>query len=132
MYSIKGNALEELRLNLPKGVNFSDMVMDSQGLLYLSSNQGLWILDQQLQGKQVSLAGTTEKDLAVVYFDRQHNFLTASCSKVFFVDKNTVAQARVNGTLRVSKEYNISSSCIKGIVEKATSPTIGSIAAPTC
>jgi signal transduction histidine kinase/DNA-binding response OmpR family regulator/ligand-binding sensor domain-containing protein len=119
LFLIKENIIEEQRLSMPAGVIFSDIVLDQYGVVYLSSNKGLWTLDKNRKFRQQNLGAIADQNFSVVYFDRRHNLLTASCDKIFFISQQTLSlQMPASTTLIVDKEYSFKGkSCIKGIVE---------------
>ncbi len=119
LFLLKENAVEEQRLNLPDGVQFSDMALDPNGVVYLSSNNGLWTLDKNRKFRQYDLGDIPAQTFSAVYFDRHYNLLTASCNKIFLVNQNTLsAHLPDSKTLAVDKLYDYKgTNCIKGIVE---------------
>lgn len=84
-YKIKENSIELQQLYPPKNTWFSDMAIGKNGFIYLSSNNGVWILDKNRQFKNVSITGLTNQNLSKIYFDNRNNLLLASANRVFFV-----------------------------------------------
>ena len=119
LFLIDGTSIEEQRLHIPQDVQFSDMALAQDGLLYLSSNKGLWILDKKRTFKHISITGVPDQPLTFVYFDRLQHLLTATCDKVFFFDKGSDSKhSDTTGTLMVDKRFDfVSGGCIKGIAQ---------------
>ncbi len=92
LYSIKGNFIEEQKLEVPTGVQFSDMVADQKGLLYLSSNKGLWTIDQNRNFKPIAISNVTDQNLSLVYFDKRNNLLTAAGNTMFLINKKQLSK----------------------------------------
>ncbi|MEX8547866.1 MAG: response regulator [Mucilaginibacter sp.] len=106
LYLIKGNSIEEQRLKVPLGVQFSDMVADQKGVLYLSSNKGLWTIDQNRNFKPISLSNITGQNLSLVYFDHQNNLLTAAGNTLFLINKKQLPKISTkNPNLTVAKRF---------------------------
>ncbi len=87
LYVIKDNTLDEQNLNIPEGVQFSDMVPDKKGVLYLSSNKGLWLLNENRKFERIIIEGLPDQNLSHVYFDKKNNLLVAAGSHVFLTAK---------------------------------------------
>lgn len=115
LFAITADTLQEVQVQAPAGLFFSDMAADGKGLLYLSSNKGLWALDNNRLLKQLVVQGMPDQPLAVVCFGNRRQLLTATCNQVFLV--NQAMQAGVAGTLTVTRQYAFTGNCIKGIVE---------------
>lgn len=119
LFSIKGTFIKEQRLDMPPDVQFFDMALAQDELLYLSSNKGLWILDKSRKFKHISVTGVPDQPLSFVYFDSRQNLLTATCDKMFFLNKGTNSTHwDTEKTLMVDKRFDfVSGSCIKGIAQ---------------
>ncbi len=119
IYQIRGASIEEQQVPVPKDVSFSNMAHDQSGLLYLSSNKGLWTLNKSGEIKHVTITGISEQALSLVYFDNHNNLLVASCNVVFLFDKSQLLKTPGSDqTFKVDKRFSFStSSCIKKIVE---------------
>ncbi len=116
LYSIKGNYITEQKLAVPAGVQFSDMASDNKDLLYLSSNKGLWTIDQNRNFKQVTISNITDQNLSRVYFDNRNNLLTAAGNKVFLINQKQLKTRAANQKLIVNKQFvSNSSGLIKNI-----------------
>lgn len=110
-YLIKGTRLEEQQVNIPSDIRFSDMAPDNNGVLYLTSNKGLWTLDEKGTFKNVVLTGLVEQDLSGLYFDKKANLLVSSANKVFLIKS-------INNTLSVARKFpGATKNGIKNIVE---------------
>ena len=116
LFSIKGNSIGEQRLYMPPDVQFSDMALARDGILYLSSNKGLWILDKSRKLKHISLTGVPDQPLSFVYLDSRQHLLTATCDKVFIINRDP--DSSHPDMLMVDKRFDfVSGSCIKGIAQ---------------
>ncbi len=89
LYLIKGNLLEEQKLDPPANVRFLDMATDKNGVLYFTSNSGLWMLDKNKKFLKVPITGLPFKDLNQLFFDKNNNLLVASGNHLFQVGKKT-------------------------------------------
>ena len=87
---IHGDSLEEQSLTAPADVRFSDMAPDQTGLLYLSSNKGLWALDSGGHFRPVAITGLPSPKLSGFSFDNQHNLLLSTGDKMLLVDRKTL------------------------------------------
>ena len=65
MYKIAGNTINEIPLTPPKDARFSSMEPDMNGLLYISSNKGVFTLDKNGVFKPVLIAGLTRPPCVV-------------------------------------------------------------------
>lgn len=87
-YSFDQNRLSPIKINLPKAVRFWEMVMDKNGNTYLSSNKGLWMMDQDLHFHQLSVNGKTDQDFKAIYLDNNHNLVTNFCDTLLLTSRN--------------------------------------------
>ncbi len=92
LYSVQGNFVEEQKLEVPPGVQFSDMAPNQNGMLYLSSNKGLWTIDQNRKFKPIAISNITDQNLSLVYFDNRNNLLTAAGNTLFLVNKKQLTK----------------------------------------
>jgi signal transduction histidine kinase/DNA-binding response OmpR family regulator/ligand-binding sensor domain-containing protein len=83
LYSIAHRTLEKMPLALPAGVHLTDMTADRQGLIYLSSDHGLWTLDKNGRFHPVEIQGLTAVNLSKVCFDEGNHLMTASANIVY-------------------------------------------------
>ncbi len=86
MYLIKDNFIKEQKLNIPQGVVFSGIIPDQNGIFYLSSNKGLWVLNRNRKLLQLNVTGLPDL-LSTINVDNQNNLLTSSGNKVFLLLK---------------------------------------------
>lgn len=106
LYSIKGNFIEEEKLEVPSGVQFSDMVSNQKDLLYLSSNKGLWTIDQNRNFKHIAISNLTDQNLSRLYFDNRNNLVTAAGNTVFLINKKQLLKISVvSQNLTVDKQF---------------------------
>lgn len=106
LYSIKGNFIEEQKLEVPSGVQFSDMVSNQKGLLYLSSNKGLWTIDQNRNFKPIAISNITDQNLSLVYFDNRNNLVTAAANTMLLIDKKQLSKiSDASQSLIVDKRF---------------------------
>ncbi|WP_207535329.1 hybrid sensor histidine kinase/response regulator transcription factor [Desertivirga arenae] len=105
MYSVEGENVREEAVKIPIGVEFSDLVSNKNGILYLSSNKGLWSLGKDKKFTFIPVTGLTDLNLSRLYFDKQLNLLIATEKKLMLLTKplqNTPLQK-----LAVSKSYQV-------------------------
>lgn len=88
LYTIKGNIIEEIKMNFPQHIHFSDMVADKDGRVYLSGNTGIWSLDQKGKLSQIVIAGLPIADFNHLYIDKQQNLLISSGNKLYLITSN--------------------------------------------
>jgi signal transduction histidine kinase/DNA-binding response OmpR family regulator/ligand-binding sensor domain-containing protein len=102
MYRIAGNTIKEIPLTPPADVHFSSMEPDKNGVLYLSSNEGVWILDKTGKFKQVPVTGLTGQKVSRVYFDKRNAMLLSSGNRVMRIEE----KQGLNGpVLTVGKQF---------------------------
>jgi signal transduction histidine kinase/DNA-binding response OmpR family regulator/ligand-binding sensor domain-containing protein len=121
LYVIKGKSLEEQRLSMPAGMGFSSLVVDNNGIIYLSGNQGLWVLDKNNKMKKVVISGLPVQNISNIYFDKRNNLLISSGNKAFFTAKAPGATI-TNQALIVVKQFTCpNNNDIKDILEDSRS-----------
>lgn len=86
VYSVYGDSIREEQLNSPKGILFSD-IFYANGLLYLTSNNGLWSLDKYYNFRRIAIQGISDLNLSHVYVDKQGNMLLANGATVVLLLK---------------------------------------------
>ncbi|MEO7211798.1 two-component regulator propeller domain-containing protein [Mucilaginibacter sp.] len=102
VYKISGNSMEEQPLTFPPGVHFSAMEPDRNGVLHLSSNQGVWVIDKTGKFKRIAITGLNGQNLRRVYFDNRNNMLLSIGNKVLQIEK----KQGIDGTvLTVGKQF---------------------------
>ena len=106
LYGINGNFIEEQKLPLPPGVRFSDMVFNQNGLLYLSSNKGLWTIDQNRNFRQITITNITDQNLSRVYFDSRNNLIAAAGNTVLLINEKQLSKTAAGSrNLIVDKQF---------------------------
>lgn len=106
LYSIKGEFIEEQKLAVPPGVQFSDMAADPKGMLYLSSNKGLWTIGQNKTFKHIGIADLTDQNLSRIYFDNRNNLLAAAGSTLLLINRKQFSKTpAANRDLTVDKRF---------------------------
>ncbi len=116
-YLINGYIIEKIELPVPKGVLFSDFATGLNKELYLSSDQGIWLLDKNNEFKKVSVPGLPGRCLSMIYFDHQSNLLVAANNKVFRLH-NKRQQANAPQFLTIQTQYaDAENAQIRGICE---------------
>ncbi len=83
LYFIKGDRITEQKLTIPPAVQFSDMWPGQNGVVYLSSNKGLWRLDKNQKIEKVIVAGLPDENLSKIYLSDQNHLLLTSGNKIF-------------------------------------------------
>ncbi|MEO6978147.1 MAG: two-component regulator propeller domain-containing protein, partial [Mucilaginibacter sp.] len=84
-YVIKGESVEERKLKIAHGLLFTDMTPDRNGVLYVSSNKGLWVLDKNGSLKKVAIAGLPDESTDIVRFDNENNLFVTSKNTAYLV-----------------------------------------------
>ena len=90
LYCISSPTLSRVSLSIPAGVHITDMTPDHRGVLYLSSDHGLWILDKDHRLLQVNIQGLSETNFSTVSFDNDNHLLTASRNVVYTTGNGAV------------------------------------------
>jgi signal transduction histidine kinase/DNA-binding response OmpR family regulator/ligand-binding sensor domain-containing protein len=101
LYLIKGNVIEEQKLNAPADIHFSDMAADKNGQIYLTSNEGLWLLDKNNRFKNIAIADLPDNNLTQLHLDKNNNLLISAGNTVFLTGKSANSEA-----LSVIKEFD--------------------------
>jgi signal transduction histidine kinase/DNA-binding response OmpR family regulator/ligand-binding sensor domain-containing protein len=113
IYLINGNTIEEQKLAIPTGVTFSDMEPDRNGLLYLTSNKGLWRLDKDKKLQNITIPGLADNNLSRIYFDNRNNLVLSAENKLLLTEKRQGAA----GTMLIMGKQFVSANYIKNIVK---------------
>ncbi len=118
-YFINGNYITEQKINLPKDVQFSDMAVDKNGLIFLASNKGLWSFDKKGIFKNLPVTGLPVQNLTRLFADNRNNLVAASIDKLFLiVKKTTVKSSPAAYSLIVDKWYTVANNAtIKSVTE---------------
>ena len=58
LFTVKGKLLTVISLRYPQHVSFTDMAADHSGNIYLSSNDGFWLLDHSLHFRHFEFKGS--------------------------------------------------------------------------
>lgn len=105
-YLIKQNFIEEQKLTAPAGITFSDMVSDHLGNLYLSSNNGVWILDKNKRFKSIDITGLPNLDLSSIYINNKQELLLSDGKQLLLTNKIAVnSGSGKDNHLMVVKSY---------------------------
>jgi signal transduction histidine kinase/DNA-binding response OmpR family regulator/ligand-binding sensor domain-containing protein len=78
IYGIKGRILQEKKFKVPQNFKCSDMTADQNGTLFITSNIGLWILNEKGLLKKVVIQSLNEENLSRVYFDTKNNLVVTA------------------------------------------------------
>jgi len=95
VFRINGTNIEEQNLVTPPGVQFSDMVQDHKGQLYLTSNKGMWALDKNNRLKKVPIAGLTNENISRAYFNNNDSPVLSAENKILLVETRQGATGQV-------------------------------------
>jgi signal transduction histidine kinase/DNA-binding response OmpR family regulator/ligand-binding sensor domain-containing protein len=87
LFLIKGNKIEAQKLDMPAGLHITDMTAGSNGMLYLSSNMGIWMLDKNNALKKVAIKGLLTEDLSHVFIDNRNNLAASAGNILLLIDK---------------------------------------------
>jgi signal transduction histidine kinase/DNA-binding response OmpR family regulator/ligand-binding sensor domain-containing protein len=101
VYLINKQTITEQKLTIPVGVQLSDMATSTNGLLYLTSNKGIWILDKNRSLKQIAINNLQDANLTKVSYTKDNQILFAASDKLFLTVKSQ------NGELYVVKQFSV-------------------------
>lgn len=101
-YAISADSIRELTLNLPPNVDFTDMVDDGDGKLYLASSKGLWTLDETGKFERIVIQGLPESNIRRIFFNHDKNLLIASSDRLLLAAPKDIDHG---SGLRIVKEY---------------------------
>ncbi|MGY3052399.1 signal transduction histidine kinase/DNA-binding response OmpR family regulator/ligand-binding sensor domain-containing protein [Pedobacter sp. UYEF25] len=85
IYILKDQLITEKKFSLPINFKCSDMTADRNGIVYLSSNLGLWTLNEQGSLKKVEIAELPQRALSRIYFDAKNNLVLTAEDKLFLI-----------------------------------------------
>ncbi|MEO6684806.1 MAG: two-component regulator propeller domain-containing protein, partial [Dyadobacter sp.] len=105
LHTLKGKFLEEIKLDLPPNTRFSDLVIDRKGVIYFSSNQGIWTLDKNKHFVKVVVSGLPTNDLSHLFFDNQNNLLVSSGKSLFLTEKKVTSDNSQKTNYFVKKQF---------------------------
>jgi signal transduction histidine kinase/ligand-binding sensor domain-containing protein/DNA-binding response OmpR family regulator len=105
LYTAKNKEILEIRLKTPTGIFFSDMVSDKLGNLFLSSNNGLWMLSKDKLLRNIVIRGCRDLNLSRVYIDNQQNILVATNGQLFLTHRDASMSNSTNFAITVFKSY---------------------------
>ncbi len=119
LYLIKQNSIEKQNLNLPRGVQFTDMTPAKDGLLYLSSNQGVWVIDRDRKLHKINITRLPYKNFSKIYIDKWNKLLLTTGNKICLVNFQSRSENPAsNETLSIIKQYDCADySYIKNITQ---------------
>ncbi len=85
IYTLKDQLITEKKFKAPINFKCSDMTADKNGILYLSSNLGLWTLNEKGDFKKVLIAALPQQALSRVYFDAKNNLVVTAEDRMFLI-----------------------------------------------
>ncbi len=83
LFVVNGKIITEKKLKLPGNLRCTDIAVDRDGLLYVSSNIGLWTLTARGDLTKIEIDGLSEENFDKVYFDSDNNLTLAAADKIF-------------------------------------------------
>ncbi|SEO07377.1 Signal transduction histidine kinase [Mucilaginibacter gossypiicola] len=90
IFTSKGNLLTEVSVISPFGVNFSDMMADDRGNIWLSGSQGLWILDRAYKFRYLGFAGEKQaRNLLKIFQNRNKQLIIVDGTSVILTKEGT-------------------------------------------
>lgn len=114
LFLIKGNRIEAQKLSLPAGLRITDMTAGSNGMLYLSSNKGVWMLDKNSTLKKLIINGLLTEDLSHVFIDNRNNLAASAGNTLLLIDKK-------GSTLTAGRQFVCSGySGVRGIARSSS------------
>lgn len=84
-YAIRDADITEIELKAPKKIRFTDMATDQNGLLFLSTNTGIYILDKRLRFSEARTVGSNLKNLSCLYINSEGSLLTSSADTIYLL-----------------------------------------------
>ncbi|MDB5147803.1 MAG: response regulator, partial [Mucilaginibacter sp.] len=114
LFLIKGNKIEVQKLNIPVGLHITDMTAGSNGILYLSSNMGMWMLDAKHILHKVTINGLSIPELSHVFIDQKDNLSVSAGNTLLLIDKK-------GGSLAAGRQYACTGySNVRGIARSSS------------
>ncbi len=118
LFFVKGNSLTEQKLNLPPGVQFSDMAYDKKGVLYLSGNKGIWRLNKNKGFEKLTITGLADENVSRMFINKQDNLLLVSGNKMLLANRQpNKANPAGTETISITKSAGFDGNAIRNITE---------------
>ena len=88
VYIIREGSLEEQKTDFPANILISNMTADRNGILYLSTDQGLWKMASNGSFTSLAMPGMNKEKTLDLYFDQRNRLLILAGSKIIQADGN--------------------------------------------
>lgn len=106
IYLTKDTDIREQNIAAPKGLEFSDIAANNNGIIYLTSNQGVFTIDKDRKFKKLSIRSLPSLSLSRLYFDKQNNLIVSNEREVFLTAKESGNdKSREFTGLNISKSF---------------------------
>lgn len=110
-YAIKERQLVDQKLLQPKGIIFSDMTRSRMGEIYLSSNDGAWLLDRNRNLMRLIITGLPSDKLSKIYMDNKENLFLSISNKIYATQKTGSNTFKVTKTYTAPVSGNVEQMC---------------------
>lgn len=100
VYHLNGDSLTALNLPHPKNTKFTDFLVNKEGIVYLSANDGVWTFDSKLHLKRFEInnaSGRRYADFSGIFLDRKDNLLLSSNTKLLKIRHDYAATIKNAG-----------------------------------
>jgi signal transduction histidine kinase/ligand-binding sensor domain-containing protein/DNA-binding response OmpR family regulator len=92
LFKVNGKTLVDIALKYPKGVRFTDMMTDDAGNIWLSSNQGIWKLDNLFHFRHFVVIDSSRRyfnTLSKVFHNQKNQLIVVEGTKLILTNENT-------------------------------------------
>jgi len=92
LFKVNGKTLADIPLNYSHGIKFTDMTADDAGNIWLSSNQGGWILDHSFRFRHFDIIdglGHYLNNLSKVFLNRENQVLVIEGTTIILAKENS-------------------------------------------
>ncbi|MDN5288500.1 MAG: histidine kinase [Mucilaginibacter sp.] len=117
LFKVKGKTLINITsVNYPHGVRFTDMMLDEAGNIWLSSNEGAWLLDHSFYFRHFDITDGTGNyfhSLSKVFHNRKNQLIIVEGTKVILTQESTI-NARLPKTPAALKLHGLQQRLIPG------------------
>ncbi|MET4082737.1 signal transduction histidine kinase/DNA-binding response OmpR family regulator/ligand-binding sensor domain-containing protein [Pedobacter sp. UYP30] len=113
LFNLNNRAIVEKSVKVPNGFECTSITQNNNGVVFVTSNLGLWTLDIRGNLTSVSITGTPSSVFTYAYFDKSNNLILASNDKLFVTKRDGEGK-----TFKVTAQVRIPApGKIKGILK---------------
>jgi signal transduction histidine kinase/ligand-binding sensor domain-containing protein/DNA-binding response OmpR family regulator len=98
LFRVKGKTLINIPLNYPQGIRFTDMMLDDDGNIWLSSKESIWVVDHLFHFRHFSVSGHYLYNLRKVFHNRQNQLLMVEGTTIILAKENSRELLSFQGT----------------------------------